>query len=163
MDPQHALRLRLAQPHEASGLARMSRDLIEHGLGWRYTPERIAALIGARETNVLVACEQHRIRGFAVMQFGDERAHLALLCVAPESQRRGIARRLVEWLVESARVAGIEQVGLELRTDNAAALALYQRLGFVECARLADYYGPAVDARRMLRRLRCAPGPGDAG
>ncbi len=61
------------------------------------------------------------------MQFGDLHAHLALLCVPPAQQQRGIGRRLIEWLVESARVAGIASIRLELRADNAAALYFYRR------------------------------------
>jgi ribosomal-protein-alanine N-acetyltransferase len=134
-------------------MAEMSRDLIEAGLGWRYTPPRMAALINDPETVVLVACDSTRIQGFAVMQFGDRHAHLALLCVRPTQQRRGIGRRLSEWLIESARVAGIVSIRLELRADNAAALALYRRLGFAETQWLPGYYESRIAARRMTLSL----------
>ncbi len=73
------------------------------------------------------------------MQFGNEHAHLVLLCVQPLARHRGIGRRLTEWLVESARVAGIQLIRLELRADNAAALAFYRRLGFTETQRVPGY------------------------
>lgn len=132
----------------------MSRALIEVGLGWRYTPRRIAALISDPETVALVACDASRIHGFAIMQFGDETAHLTLLCVQPNQQRRGIGRRLHEWLAESAQVAGIASIELELRADNAVALAFYRRLGFVETGLVQRYYSGVIDARRMARSLR---------
>ena len=88
-------------------MSNMSRDLIEAGLAWRYSVPRVAALIADSETTALVACDGAQLLGFAVMQFGDERAHLSLLCVQPAQQRRGIAKRLLEWLLESARVAAI--------------------------------------------------------
>jgi len=137
-------------------MAEMSRVLIEAGLGWRYTPRRIAALIGDRETVALVAHDASRIQGFAVMQFGDERAHLMLLCVQPRQRRLGIGRRLTEWLLASARVAGIEQIELELRADNCAAHDFYRGLGFAESQLVPAYYDGRIAARRMVLPLRAS-------
>lgn len=134
-------------------MAEMSRDLIEAGLDWRYTPSRIAALIGAHDTMALVARAGPHILGFAVMHFGDDEAHLVLLCVRPAQRRRGIGRGLLDWLLESARVAGIRTIGLELRADNAAALAFYRQLGFVQGQAVAGYYGAGIAAQRMMLRL----------
>ena len=142
--------------HEARAMAEMSRQLIEAGLGWRYTPRRIAALMADAETVALVAHDGAVLQGLAVMQFGDEQAHLVLLCVRPAQHRRGIGRRLTEWLIASARVAGIASIRLELRADNAAALAFYRGLGFAETAWIADYYEGQVAARRMSLQLRNA-------
>ncbi|MBL8350633.1 MAG: GNAT family N-acetyltransferase [Burkholderiaceae bacterium] len=138
-------------------MAAMSRTLIETGLGWRYTPPRMAALIDDPDTVALVACDIERLRGLAVMHFGEARAHLVLLCVDPARQRHGIGRRLVDWLLSSARVAGIGSVGLELRADNPAALAFYRRLGFVETRWLPGYYDGRIAARCMQRVLGPEP------
>ena len=154
MNPPCELRLRPALALEAQALAEMSRQWIEAGLGWRYTPQRMAALIGHADTVVLVAHDAAQIHGFAVMQFGDEQAHLVLLCVQPAQRQRGIGRRLTEWLLATARVAGIESIGLELRADNAAALAFYRSLGFTETQLVPAYYGGQIPARRMTLRLR---------
>lgn len=135
-------------------MAAMSRRLIETGLAWRYTPQRIAALMADPETVALVAREGASLQGFAVMQFGDTEAHLVLLCVEPGQRRRGIGTRLSDWLLASARVAGIDSVTLELRADNAAALAFYARLGFAETAFAPGYYDGRIAARRMRLDLR---------
>jgi ribosomal protein S18 acetylase RimI-like enzyme len=154
MNPPDAMMLRLARVSDASVMAEMSRDLIESGLVWRYTARRMATMIDNTDSIALVACDESGIQGFAVMQCGDERAHLSLLCVKPEQQRRGIGRRLNQWLVDSAQVAGITTIHLELRADNAAALVFYERLGFAETQTVADYYGERLAARRMVRDLR---------
>lgn len=146
--------LRLARLTDAPALAEMSRELIEAGLAWRYTPRRMATLIADRETVTLVAGAASHVEGFAVMQFGDEQAHLVLLCVQPAQQRRGIGSQLHEWLVESARVAGIAAIELELRADNVAALAFYRSLGYAESSRVSGYYDGRIAAQRMERRLR---------
>ena len=144
----------LANVADARRLAILARDLIEAGLGWGYRPERIAALIHDGETTTVVAREQSRPLGFAIMRFGDERAHLMLLAVEPAHQRRGIGRRLVLWLIESALVAGISSVHVELRASNARAHAFYRSLGFVETIRVPGYYQGRETALRMLRMLR---------
>lgn len=142
---------------DALAMAQMSRQLIESGLAWRYTPARMAGLIADRETVALGAYDGPHIAGFAVMQFGDAHAHLALLCVQPAHRRRGIARRLVQWLIASARVAGMASIRLELRSDNVGALGLYRGLGFSETELAPGYYEGRIAARRMALALRDAP------
>src|SRR5262245_36055618 len=41
------LSLQLARPADATSIAKLSRDLIENGLQWRWTPRRVAASIRA--------------------------------------------------------------------------------------------------------------------
>ena len=149
--------LELAHPRDAATIARMSRDLIETGLGWTYRAPRIAALIADPAVTVLVARIPGRAAGFAVMRFGDERAHLVLLAVDVPSRRRGIARRMLNWLVDSAVAAGIASLHVELRAGNAAAHALYESAGFAETFRIPGYYQGSEAAVRMIRMLR-APG-----
>ena len=139
---------------DAQALAIMSRDLIEAGLGWTYRKERLLALIGDADTVAVVARHGRQRVGFAVMTFDDQRAHLTLLAVYPTCQRRGIGQRLVEWLLESCKVAGVSSVDVELRADNRAAYRLYCKLGFKEMSRIAGYYSGRETAIRMLRVLR---------
>ena len=146
--------LRLARRSDAPILARMSRDLVEAGLGWHYRTERIGQLIDDRETVVLVARSGLSVAGFAIMSFGDQHAHLVLLAVRAPHQRRGIARRMTHWLLESAATAGMACVHVELRADNKAAYAFYRNMGFAETRRLPGYYRGREEAIRMLRVLR---------
>ena len=148
------LTLRPALVSEAPDLALLSRELIEQGLSWRYTPRRMAHLMAQAETSVVVACDAQCVQGFGAMHFGEHSAHLVLLCVRPEQQGCGIGCGLLEWLMGSAQVAGMARVALELRADNCAALAFYRHLGFEQALLLPDYYDTRVDARRMLRILR---------
>ena len=156
MDPRSIV-LGFARRSDARALSLMARDLIEAGLGWEYREERIARYIEAAETVALVARDGGDAIGFAVMTFGDERAHLTLLAVSPTYQRRGIARRMLAWLLESAAVAGVSSLHVELRAGNTAARRLYRSSGFVETLRLPGYYRGRESALRMIRMLR-APG-----
>lgn len=137
-------------------MAQMSRDLIEAGLGWTYDATRIARLIAHPDTLTLAACDGLELAGFAVMKFGDEHAHLVLLAVQPRHQRQGVARRMLSWLLQSARTAGIAELSLELRAGNAGARAFYRAMGFSDAGLLPGYYRNREPALRMLRVLRTA-------
>jgi ribosomal protein S18 acetylase RimI-like enzyme len=152
-----AITLRLAELRDAHELSLMSRDYVEAGLGWKYDAARLLGTIRHRDTVTLVACERGAIAGFAIMEFGDERAHLVLLAVRPSHRRLGVGRRLVAWLLDSARTAGIESVHLELRAGNEGARRFYRAVGFAETLLVPAYYRGKEPALRMLRMLR-APG-----
>ena len=154
MKASRNLTLKLAAPADAEPIAAMSRELIEAGLPWSWTPARVARNLVQRDTLVLTARDGERLAGFAIMQFGEERAHLSLLAVRPDYQRRGVARRMLEWLTESALTAGIASVHLELRETNLGARRFYLNQGFAEAARVPGYYRGAETAVRMLREIR---------
>jgi ribosomal protein S18 acetylase RimI-like enzyme len=146
--------LQLAGRNDADAIASMSRDLIEAGLGWEYRAERIRQLMNEPETATLVARDGDRVIGFSIMSFADSHAHLVLMAVRPTAQRRGIARRMTRWLIESALIAGIASIHLELRAHNGAAYAFYRAVGFGETLRLPGYYRGRETAIRMVRVLR---------
>jgi ribosomal protein S18 acetylase RimI-like enzyme len=148
------IELGFANPGDAPRIARLSRDVIEAGLGWTYRASRIVALMSEPESVTLVARNRIQPVGFATMRFGDERCHLILLAVDPAHQRHGLARRMVGWLVESALVAGMASIHVELRASNAPALAFYAAMGFSETFRVPGYYRGRETAVRMLRMLR---------
>jgi ribosomal protein S18 acetylase RimI-like enzyme len=150
---QH-LTLKLAAPADAAPIAAMSRALIEAGLPWSWTPERVARNLRAPETLVLTARDSVWLAGFAIMQFGEERAHLSLLAVRPDYQRQGVARRMLQWLTASALTAGIASIHLELRETNVAARRFYVKQDFAETARIPRYYRGIETAVRMRREIR---------
>lgn len=144
----------LANEADALEIARMSRDFIETGLGWSWTATRVLRSIRDPDVVVLVAREGRQMVGFAIMDFGDEAAHLSLIAVDLAHRRQGIGRRLFEWLKESALTAGIAVVKLELRANNVEAQHFYRCLGFDEIGWTAGYYRRRETALRMAMRLR---------
>lgn len=149
-----AITLLPARPADALEIARLSRDLIEHGLPWTWGPARIQAAIRDPDTVVLVARAGPELAGFAVMTFHLHHAHLSLIAVAPRRQRSGVGRRLLAWLEESALVAGTEWIDLEVRARNDGARAFYEHLGYLQREYVPGYYRGRESALRMRRRLR---------
>jgi ribosomal-protein-alanine N-acetyltransferase len=143
----------LAHFYDAPVIAGMSRRLIEHGLAWSWSEDRVEKCMRNRDCVVLAARDRRRVVGFAIMEFYAVHAHLNLLAVQPGFQRQGVGRRLLEWLEASARTAGIFTVHLEVRANNAAAQAFYEKLGFRPTGRKAAYYDGREDAVRMTHDL----------
>ncbi len=154
------VRLELASVTDAEAIAQLSRREIEHGLSPAWVAARVLRRIRDRESIVLVARDPSpqprqpsELLAFAIMRFGDDSAHLDLLAVERAWRRRGLGRRLMRWLEETARVAGTFELSLELRADNPEALAFYRALGFIEVARVPGYYEGRLDAVSMRRDL----------
>ena len=69
--------------------------------------------------------------------------------VDPAYQGRGVGRRLLDELL---KIAADSVVHLEVRTDNATAIALYRSLGFTEVGLRKRYYRiSGADAYTMRR------------
>jgi ribosomal protein S18 acetylase RimI-like enzyme len=147
------LTLRLATRADSAQIAAMSRDLIERGLGWSWTPRRVMRSIADSHTNVVVALDGGRLVGFGIMHYHDDEAHLALLAVATVDRRRGIGAALVTWLEKAALVSGVGQVYLETRQNNLQARAFYRRLGYLEIQTVTGYYQGVESGVRMAKDL----------
>jgi len=152
----HPYRLEPARIADAALLAAMTRELIEHGLKPAWGAARIGWHVRHPESIVLTARLGLTVAGFAIMRYGDDTAHLNLLAVAPAHRRRGVARRLLQWLEASALTAGCFRIGLELRAGNEAARAFYRALGYCELGEIGGYYQGVETAIRMGCDVRVA-------
>ena len=145
--------LREARPRDLDALWRLDQLCFEPGIAYsRRELSRFLALPGA----VCVVAEVGPLLcGFALAcPEPPDFAHVVTLDVHPTLRRRGLGRRLTEWVLE--RSAGKRTV-LEVDVRNSGALAFYRILGFHESGRLISYYGPGLDALRMVKD----PGPND--
>ena len=96
--------------------------------------------------------------GYAVCSAVADEGEILNLAVAQERRRKGLGRTLLEcclgWLVER----GVATVYLEVRRSNAAAIAMYEGLGFAVSGVRANYYRkPTEDAVTMARDVASAP------
>ena len=139
---------------DAPAIANMSRTLIEPGLPWRWTPRRVAAHMKERENLVVTAKDGRELVGFAMAQFSSEAVHLTLIGVAQSRKRSGVGRRLLAWVEESAIVAGLFRINLEVRAGNHEARRFYAALGYRESGSMPGYYSGIEDAIRLTRDLR---------
>ena len=93
---------------------------------------------------------------------GNPRAAIALewpevrlLAVAPEARGNGVARRLMDECLRRARTAGASALTLHTTDMMAAAMRLYERMGFARAPELDFRPAPEIlvkGYRRMLPR-----------
>jgi len=91
--------------------------------------------------------------GYGVMSMGAGEAHVLNLCIRPEFRSVGIGRRVLEHLIERARLAQMRDVYLEVRPSNITAIRLYQAVGFEPIGVRRGYY-QAVGGREDAAVLK---------
>jgi len=89
--------------------------------------------------------------GYWVAQKIDAEAEVLLLGIAPSWRRRGLASSLLKRLLAHLQSLGVKTVHLEVRSQNAAALALYARWGFAKVGLRKRYYADNGDDALLLR------------
>ena len=80
-------------------------------------------------------------------------ARLYSIAVDGRHRGRGLAAALLADAERAARSRGRSRLSLEVREDNAAAIRLYERVGYAFHGRHADYYADGAGARRYEKRL----------
>jgi ribosomal protein S18 acetylase RimI-like enzyme len=88
-----------------------------------------------------------------LMRRGSEAIRVYSLAVDPTQRGRGLAGQLVRALARRARARGKRRMTLEVRTANSAALALYEKFGFVVGDLLPRYYGDGADGFKLSAPL----------
>jgi len=129
----------LAHVNDAYSIATMSRDIIEQGLQWNWTPERVGRCVLSPDINVVTAKNNGEVN---------------LLGVDASWRSAGIGHRLLEWLEKCAIIGGLECCQLELRESNNHARDFYLRQGYTEIEKVSGYYQQKEDAIRMSKCLQ---------
>lgn len=103
----------------------------------------------------LVAVADGQLVGFVVGAiqngFPGPGGHIKDLAVHPQYRRQGVARHLLMQSLQRLQDAGAGRAVLEVRESNAAAISLYQSVGFHPSRRRTGYYADGEDAIVMSR------------
>jgi ribosomal-protein-alanine N-acetyltransferase len=74
------------------------------------------------------------------------------IAVHPEYRRVGIARSLIEYLIDELNRRGCHSLSLEVRASNAPAIGLYEKLGFQQVGLRKNYYRNPKEDALILRK-----------
>ncbi|MDQ4008192.1 MAG: ribosomal protein S18-alanine N-acetyltransferase [Actinomycetota bacterium] len=110
-------------------------------------------LTGPGRQALVAVDDSGAVCGYVVVLLVGDVADLQRVAVAPALRRRGVASALL-----AGCHVGAARMLLEVRADNAGALAFYDRHGFAEIARRRRYYADGADAVVMKREVRAAAG-----
>lgn len=143
----------LARSNDAVSIAALSREAIEHGLTWSWTPERVLRNMRDVATNVIVARERPILTGFAIMKYREDEAHLLLMAVHSSRRRAGVGSALIDWLEITVKTAGLASIRIEARERNFAARAFYSKHGYRQTQTLHGYYEGRDDALVLMKKI----------
>lgn len=126
-----------------------------------WTEQTLAEMLAQDSTHIMIVykpegkADNNKVIGYCLYQVIFEQAEILRIGTHPDYQRQGIASQLFATLNNELINNKVESLLLEVRTDNAPALALYERQGFVVIHKRKSYYQlphrPAIDALIMQR------------
>lgn len=103
--------------------------------------------------NYVVAVADGRVAGCCGFTNACGVANIDNVVVAADLRGRGIAQRMLRELLAAGKAEQVEAYTLEVRVSNAAAIHIYEKLGFVsEGIRPGFYEKPREDANIMWKR-----------
>ena len=99
-----------------------------------------------------VALDGERVVGYVGSQSVLGWADMMNLAVDSQYRRRGIAEQLVDVLVSHLKACDVTCLTLEVRVSNQPAIALYEKLDFVQVGRRPNYYHNPKEDALILRK-----------
>ncbi len=108
---------------------------------------------GKRYFNHLLL-ENQEVIGYFVASAVAGEVTLMNIAIAPEKQGLGAGQQLLQFLLEYCQQHDQQEVWLEVRASNKAAIDLYQKLGFVEIDNRKGYY-PLENGREDAAIMCC--------
>jgi ribosomal protein S18 acetylase RimI-like enzyme len=166
--------LRPASDYDLGRLARLFTDAYEgYFLPFAIDEATLRFMVDAYDLDLdasRVALREGVPVGLANLGVRGDRGWIGGIGVVPAARRRGLARALMEAVLDAARERGLSEVRLEVLEQNEAAYRLYDALGF-ETTRWVEVWvldrGDGGDAREVsvdeagavIAELRQAPEP----
>ena len=119
-----------------------------------WSEKSISTELTCRLSVWLVALEGEMVVGYVGSQTVIDESDMMNIAVHPDHRRKGIAEALIGELETALHQRGSLGLTLEVRASNAPAIALYEKLGFVQVGRRPNYYrNPKEDALILRKEL----------
>ena len=124
----------------------------------RFTRRYMRQLIASSNSAAWIAEQDGNLRGFAIVEWTQQIsgvvAYIATIEVLPESRKLGVGAELLRRLEGSANAERAIAITLHVDIENAAAIRLYQRLGYQPSGRAEHFYArnrpAAIYAKRLI-------------
>lgn len=151
----HGLHVEPAQSGDAKALAKLHAEGFYRG--WP-VDDFTSFLVDPERTPAYVAVDKkRRVVGFAMLRLAADEAELITIVVSRKWRGKHIGHALMQAVFADLLLSPAKTMFLEVEDANAAAVALYAQLGFVEISRREAYYpkpdGGAATALVMRRAL----------
>ncbi len=147
-----AMMVRKAHPSDLDAIERIESKVFE---GDRLSRRSLRHFVTATTALMLVLVFQDRVLGYSLVGFrkGSARARLYSIALDPTEQGHGLGRLLLGASERAAKAHGAAFMRLEVRADNAGAIALYRQNGYRIFGRYEQYYEDGGEAIRFEKAL----------
>lgn len=134
--------IRPAVPSDVDAVMAVEKTGILHP----WTRESIESVINDDGKICLASNEGDKLTGYIYASYVLDEAEIGNICVLPESRGQGTGKELLNQMLEALKEKDIRTVFLEVEADNAPAVRLYEKAGFIRYNERRDYYGSGKDA-----------------
>ncbi|UXI68527.1 GNAT family N-acetyltransferase [Tahibacter amnicola] len=144
--------LRAATPADTAALVDLEQQTFAYD---RMSRAQFRRHLRSPTAAIWVAERSGALLGAAVLFFrrGGQPARLYSLATAASARGEGVGRRLLQTVESDALRRGHDRLRLEVRTDNAAAIRLYESSGYRRIAEKPGYYDDGSDAWQYEKLL----------
>ncbi len=97
------------------------------------------------ENILLVAEEDGEILGYQCTYVSFDEGELTNIAVKRTARGQGVGKHLIKKLQETAVESGVERIVLEARVTNDTAIALYEKMGFINLGIRKNLYEHPVE------------------
>ena len=136
-------------PEDVPFISRLEQETFS--MPW--SADSFLEMIGKEDARYYVAEKEGQLLGgCGVLMIAGE-GNITNVVVAPEARNQGIGTGMLKYLMEEGMREGLTAYTLEVRVSNAAAIHVYEKLGFVsEGIRPGFYEKPTEDAAIFWKR-----------
>ena len=103
--------------------------------------------------DVSVAILDSELVGYASFRYVGKQGDVNTVAVASDQQGNGIGTALMDWLESQAALRNVREIFLEVRSDNEAAIKMYDARGYERIDIRRNYYGNTIDANIMRKKV----------
>ncbi|WP_455143179.1 ribosomal protein S18-alanine N-acetyltransferase [Candidatus Hodarchaeum mangrovi] len=112
----------------------------------------IVAKIGEQVIGYTMARVETGLSHYSIFHRG-KKGHTVSIAVKPEYRRKGIAKMLLKRSIEAMVEHGVNELFLEVRVSNDAAVNLYKNFGYEILKEIRNYYRDYESAYLMAKKV----------
>jgi ribosomal-protein-alanine N-acetyltransferase len=101
----------------------------------------------------LIAKMNDQIVGYVIGVTEKNIGTIVSIAVKKDYRRKGIGKKLLDYIIEYFKLKNISIINLQVRIDNYEAISFYENNGFKKVKILKNYYSNGCDAFLMEKKI----------
>ncbi|MGN1227910.1 MAG: ribosomal protein S18-alanine N-acetyltransferase [Christensenellales bacterium] len=115
-----------------------------------WSKEMLQADFANRSIYLVSRLETGDVIGYLSMLDLDIEGEILRVAVKKQYRRKGVAKRMIQFLIEFLQEKNYQRLYLEVKSTNEEAIKLYESLGFTKYNERKNYYSEGEDALNYI-------------